>query len=149
MSATSKSPVKKIDLVIRYELDGEMEECVESMTVQFLADDNVAICSSSGIFSDFRLLFGDHAIVTPLPSGQYELVGVVHPSPMRHFESSGNGSRPFPTKELLKVGGDWESELTLWTTHIPAAEFSDFCKRTELYFSPETEIFSGISSICL
>jgi hypothetical protein len=149
MSATSKSPVHEIDLVIRYELDGEMEECFESMTVQFLSDDKIAICSSSGIFSDFRLLFGDHAMVTPLPSGQYELVGVVHPSPMRHFESSGGGSGVFPTAELLKIGGDWESELMSWTTHIPAFEFSDFCKRTGLDFSPETEIFSGISSILL
>ena len=149
MSATSKSPVQEIDLVIRYEFDGEMEEGVERMTVQFLSDEKVAICSSSGIFSDFRLLFGDHAIVTSLPSGQYELVGVVHPSPMRHFETSGGGSGAFPTQELLTIGGDWESELMTWTTHIPAAEFSDFCKRTGLHFSPETEIFSGISSILL
>jgi hypothetical protein len=149
MSATSKSPEQEIDLVIRYELDGEMEESVESMTVQFLSDDKVAICSSSGIFSDFRLLFGDHAIVTPLSTGEYELVGVVHPSPMRHFETSGGGSGAFPTAELLKIGGEWESELMMWTTHIPAAEFSEFCEQTGLRFSPETEIFSGISSILI
>jgi hypothetical protein len=103
--------------------------------------------SSSGIFEDFRILFGDRIVVTPLSDGKYELVGIQHPSPMRHFETSGRGKGPFPTDELNRVGGEWESELMYWTTHIPAAEFDTFCARTGLTFPASTEIFSGLSSL--
>lgn len=149
MTASRQSTVRRIELVIKFLLDGEPECAVQQLPVQFVAEDTAVVMWSSGIFDDFRLLFGDRIIVTPLPDGKYELVGIQHPSPMRHFESAGGGQGAFPGKELNSIGGEWESELMTWTTHIPAAEFDAFCAKTGLEFHPSTEIFSGISSILL
>lgn len=149
MSASPKSTVRRIELVTQYLLDGEPECCVQYIQVQFLSDDTAVAMQSSGILADFRIFFGDRIVVTQLPDGKYELVGIQHPSPMRHFESTGGGKVPFPKDELNRIGGDWESELKYWTTHIPAAEFDAFCARTGLAFHASTEIFSGISSILL
>lgn len=149
MSATTQSTVRRIELVTEYELDGEWESFCQLLSVQFLSPDTAVVVSSSGILADFRLLFGDHLVVTPLPDGRFNLVGVQHPSPMRHFESDGGGNAPFPSQELHRIGGEWESELMSWTTHIPAAELEAFCERTGLVFPPSTEVFSGLSSILL
>lgn len=149
MSASAQSTTRTIDLVTRYELDGETECHVQRLDVRFLTDDTAVSMRSSGIFEDFRILFGDWVVVSPLPDGKYELVGIQHPSPMRHFESSGGLKPPFPTEALNRIGGEWESELMYWTTHIPAAEFDCFCTSTGLEFPVSTEIFSGLSSILL
>lgn len=148
MSASTQSTVRRIELVTEYELDGEWENCGQPLSVQFISPNTAVVVSSSGIFEDFRLLYGDYLVVTPLPDGRFKLVGVQHPSPMRHFESSG-GSGPFPSEELHRIGGTWESELMSWTTHIPAADLEVFCERTGLMFPLETEVFSGLSSILL
>lgn len=149
MSASTQSTVRRIELVTEYELDGEWENYGQQLSVQFLSPDTAVVVSSSGILDDFRLLYGDYLVVSPLAEGRFKLVGVQHPSPMRHFESSGGGSEAFPSEELHRIGGEWESELMSWTTHIPAAEFDSFCERTGLVFSSSTEIFSGLSSILL
>lgn len=149
MTASTQSTVRQIELVTDYELDGEWESFVQQLSVQFLSPDTAVVFSSSGIFDDFRLLYGDHMVVSPLPDGQFKLVGIKHPSPMRHFESSGGVDGPFPTEELHRIGGEWELELMTWTTHIPAAELDVFCERTGLKFHSATEIFSGLSSILL
>jgi hypothetical protein len=149
MSASTKSTVRRIELVTKYEIDGEPECCVQNLPVQFLAHDTAVVMQSSGIFEDFRILFGDRIVVLQLQDGKYELIGIQHPSPMRHFESTGGGNNPFPEEELNHIGGEWESELMYWTTHIPAAEFDAFCARTALKFDATTEIFSGLSSIFL
>ena len=146
MSASIHSTTRQIDLVTRYEFDGEPECQIQHLTVQFLSDDTAAVISSSGILEDFRLLFGDRIVVAPLPDGQYELVGIQHPSPMRHFDSAGGGDAAFPTAVLNRMGGEWESELMYWTTHIPADQFDAFCAETGLVFPPSAEIFSGLSS---
>ena len=104
-----------------------MEHHVQRLHVQFLTEDTAVVMLSSGILEDFRLLFGDRVVVSPLADGKYELVGIQHPSPMRHFESDGGGNAKFPTEALNRIGGEWESELMYWTTHIPAAEFDAFC----------------------
>lgn len=147
MSASTQSTTRKIELVARYALDDEPECDVQQLSVQFLSSDTAIIMWSSGVFDDFRYLFGDRIVVSPLPAGKYELVGIQYPSPMRHFESDGGGKGPFPTAVLNQIGGEWESELMYWTTHIPAAEFDSFCAQTGLVFPTSTEIFSGISSI--
>lgn len=149
MSATIQTTQRTIELRIRYELDGEPECNEQSILVQFMDHESAVVMSSSGIFDDFCLLFGDHIVVTSAPDGKYELVGIQHPSPMRHFESSGGSKGPFPTEELHRIGGEWEEELMIWTTHIPAEEFDGFCERTGLVFPTSTEVFSGISSILL
>lgn len=149
MSASSHSPTRSIDLVIRYELDGEPECQIQQLAVQFLSDEMAVVMSSSGLFEDFRLLFGDPIVVSLLPDGHYELVGIQHPSPMRHFESAGGGDTAFPTEALNRIGGEWESELMFWTTHIPAAELEAFCADTGLVFPRSTEIFSGLASLPL
>lgn len=122
---------------------------MQRLEVKFLTDDTAVVMLSSGIFEDFRLLFGDWIVVSPLPDGKFELVGIQHPSPMRHFESSCGCSATFPTEQLHRIGGEWESELMYWTTHIPAAEFDAFCASTGLKFPSSTEIYSGLSSILL
>ena len=149
MTASIHSKFRCIELVTKYELDGEQEHYVQNLSVQFLTQDTAAVVRSSGILDDFRLLFGERIVISPLPSGQFELDGIVHPSPMRHFESKGVGNMPFPAEELHRIGGDWETELMCWITHIPAAEFDNFCERTGLVFPSSSEIFSGISSIPL
>lgn len=149
MPASLQSTVRRIELVTQYVLDGEPEYDIQQLPVQFLSGDTAVVMQSSGILSDFRVLFGDRIVVTQLPEGRYELVGIQHPSPMRHFESTGGGHEPFPKEELNRMGGEWESELTCWTTHVPAAEYDAFCARTGLEFQASTEIFSGISSILL
>jgi hypothetical protein len=149
MTASTQSTVRQIELVTDYELDGEWESCVQQLSVQFLSTDTAVVFSSSGIFDDFRLLYGDHIVVSSLPDERFKLVGVEHPSPMRHFESAGGGNGPFPTEELHRIGGEWESELMCWTTHIPTAELDAFCERTGLRFHSSTEVFSGLSSILL
>lgn len=149
MSASAQSTTRTIDLVTRYELDGEPECHVQRLDVRFLTDNTAVLMLSSGIFEDFRILFGDWVVVSPLPDGKYELVGIQHPSPMRHFESPGGAQTPFPSEALHRIGGEWESELMYWTTHIPAAEFDFFCTSTGLEFPVSTEIFSGLSSILL
>lgn len=149
MSASSQSTQSSIELVIKYALDGESGCDEQSLDVQFIDNESAVVMSSSGLFDDFRLLFGDRIVVSNLPDGKYELVGLQHPSPMRHFETSGGGKGPFPTEELHRIGGEWEMELMYWTTHIPANEFDAFCKRTGLIFSPSSEIFSGLSSLLL
>lgn len=149
MSASTQSTVLRIELVTEYEMDGEWECHGQQLSVQFLSPDTAAVISSSGILEDFRLLYGDCLVVAPLPDGRFKLVGVHHPSPMRHFESSGGGSGVFPSDELHRIGGEWESELMSWTTHIPAAELDSFCERTGLVFPSSTEVFSGLSSISL
>lgn len=145
MSAT---PFPEITLHIRYELDGEPVEVTQDVECNFLAPERILITSSSCMLDDYRLLFGDEAVVTPLESGNYELVGVVHPSKMRHFESEG-GPGDFPTAELHKIGGEWEHELMYWLTHIPADQFDNFCASTGRSFPPNTETFSGINSLPL
>ncbi len=147
MSASSQSSTRSIDLVTQYEFDGEPECQIQRLNVLFLSDDTAVVASSLGILEDFRLMFGDRIILSPLPDGKYELVGVQHPSPMRHFESAGGGNAAFPTEALNRLGGEWESELMLWVTHIPTAEFDAFCTETGLVFPPSTEIFSGLSSL--
>lgn len=149
MSASRKSTVRRIELVTEYELDGEWESHCQQLSVQFLSAETAVVVSSSGVLEDFRLLYGDHLVVTPLPEGRFKLVGVQHPSPMRHFKSSGGGQGAFPSEELHRIGGEWESELMSWTAHIPAAEFDSFCTRTGLVFPSTTEVFSGLSSILL
>lgn len=143
MSATRFT---EITLRIRYELDGEPIEVIQDVECRFLAPDRILLTSSSFMLDDYRLLFGDEAVVTPLESGDYELVGVVHPSKMRHFKSEG-GRGEFPTAELHKVGGEWESELMLWLTHIPADQFENFCASTGRSFLLNTETFSGSAGI--
>jgi len=145
MSAT---PCTEISLHIHYELDGELVEVIQEVECNFIAPDSILVTSSSFMFDDYRLLYGDEAVVTPLASGDYELVGVVYPSAMRHFESNG-GPGDFPTAELHKVGGEWENELMYWLTHIPADKFDEFCAATGRFFPPKTETFSGINSIAL
>lgn len=147
MSASSHSTARSIDLVTRYEIDGDAECQTQRLNMLFLSNDTAVVASSSGILEDFRLLFGDRIVVSPLPDGKYELVGIQHPSPMRHFESAGGGNTAFPTETLNRLGGEWESELMFWVTHIPAAEFDTFCTETGLVFPPSTEIFSGLSSL--
>jgi len=44
---------------------------------------------SSGMFEDFRILFGNQIAVTLLADGWFKVVDVEQPSPMRHFEPSG------------------------------------------------------------
>jgi hypothetical protein len=149
MSASAQSTTRPIDLVTRYELDGELECHVQRLHVQFLTDDTAVVMQSSGILEDFRILFGDRVVVSPLADGKYELVGIQHPSPMRHFELAGGGDAAFPTEALNRIGGEWESELMYWTTHIPAADFNAFCASTGLAFPVSSEIFSGLSSIVL
>ena len=149
MTASTQSTVRQIELVTDYELDGEWESCVQQLSVQFLSPDTAVMVSSSDILDDFRLLYGDQMVVSPLPDGRFKLVGVEHPSPMRHFESSGGGNGQFPTEELHRIGGEWESELMSWTTHIPTAELDAFCEITGLRFQSSTEVFSGLSSILL
>lgn len=149
MSASTQSTVSRIELVTEYELDGEWERYGQQLSVQFVSRDTAVVVSSSGTLEDFRLLYGDYLVVTPLPDGRFQLVGVQHPSPMRHFESAGEGGGPFPSDELHRIGGTWESELMSWTTHIPAADLEAFCERTGLMFPLETEVFSGLSSILL
>lgn len=149
MSASTQSSVCRIELVTEYELDGEWDSHCQQLSVQFLSPDTAVVVSSSGILEDFRLLYGDYLVLSPLPEGRFKLVGVQHPSPMRHFESSGEGQGAFPSEELHRIGGEWESELMSWTTHIPAAEFDSFCARTGLVFPSSTEVFSGLSSILL
>lgn len=149
MSASLQSTVRRIELVTQYVLEGELECSVQQLPVQFLSGDTAVVMQSSGVLSDFRILFGDRIVVTSLPDGRYELVGIEHPSPMRHFESTGGGTGAFPKDELNRIGGEWESELMYGTTHIPAAEFAGFCARTGLEFHASTDIFSGISSILL
>ncbi len=68
---------------------------------------------------------------------------------MRHFESDGGGNAKFPTEALNRIGGEWESELMYWMTHIPAAEFDAFCAGTGLAFPVASEIYSGLSSALL
>lgn len=149
MSASTQSTVRRIELVTEYELDGEWESHNQWLSVQFIGLDTAVVVCSSGILEDFRLLYGDFLVVSQLPEGRFKLVGVQHPSPMRHFESSGGGDGPFPSEELHRIGGEWESELTCWTTHIPAAEFDAFCENTGRTFPPKSEVFSGLSSILL
>lgn len=149
MSASAHSTTRTIDLLTRFELDGEPECHVQSLVVKFLTDDTAVAMGSSGIVEDFRILLGDRIVVSQLPDGQYELVGIQHPSPMRHFETSGGGDAAFPTEALHRIGGEWELELMYWITHIPAAEFDAFCSATGLEFPASTEIFSGLSSILL
>jgi hypothetical protein len=149
MTASTQSTVRQIELVTDYELDGEWESCVQQLSVQFLSTDTAVVFSSSGVLDDYRLLYGDRMVVSPLPDGRFNLVGVEHPSPMRHFESSGGGDGAFPSEALHRIGGEWESELMSWTTHIPAAELDAFCERTGLEFHSSTEVFSGLSSILL
>ena len=149
MSASVQSTTRPIDLVTQFELDGELERHIQRLHVQFLTEDTAVVMLSSGILEDFRLLFGDRVVVSPLEEGKYELVGIQHPSPMRHFESDGGGNAKFPTEALHRIGGDWESELMYWTTHIPAAEFDAFCASTGLAFPLASEIFSGLSSALL
>lgn len=149
MSASAQSTTRPIDLVTQFELDGELEHHIQRLHVQFLAEDTAVVMLSSGILEDFRVLFGDRVVVSPLADGKYELVGIQHPSPMRHFESAGGGNAVFPTEALHRIGGDWESELMSWTTHIPAAEFDAFCASTGLEFPVTSEIFSGLSSVLL
>lgn len=149
MSASTQSTIRRIELVTEYELDGEFESHNQRLSVQFIGLDTAVVVSSSGILEEFRLLYGDYLAVSPLPDGRLNLVGVQHPSPMRHFETTGGGSGPFPSEELHRVGGEWESELTSWMTHIPAAEFDAFCEKTGWTFPPTSEVFSGLSSILL
>ncbi len=149
MSASAQSTTRAIDLVTRFELDGELENHVQRLHVQFLTEDTAVVMLSSGILEDFRILFGDRVVVSPLADGTYELVGIQHPSPMRHFESAGGGNAKFPTEALHRIGGEWESELMSWTSHIPAAEFDAFCARTGLAFPVASEIYSGLSSVLL
>lgn len=149
MSASTQSTARRIELVTEYELDGEWESYHQKLSVQFVSSDTAVVVSSSGILEDFRLLYGDYLVVSPQPDGGFKLVGVQHPSPMRHFETSGGGDGPFPSEELHRIGGEWESELTSWTTHIPAAEFDVFCEKTGRTFPPTSEVFSGLSSILL
>ena len=149
MSASSQSTTRAIELMTRFELDGEMEHHIQRLHVQFLTEDAAVVMLSSGILEDFRLLFGDRVVVSPLADGKYELVGIQHPSPMRHFESAGGGNAKFPTEALNRIGGEWESELMSWTTHIPAAEFDAFCASTGLAFPDASEIFSGLSNVLL
>jgi hypothetical protein len=149
MTASTQSTIRRIELVTDYELDGEWENYAQQLHVQFLSPDTAVVVSSSGILDDFRLLYGDQVVVSPLPDGRFKLVGVEHPSPMRHFESAGGGNGPFPTEELHRIGGEWESELMSWMTHIPSAELDAFCEKTGLRFHSSTEVFSGLSSILL
>ena len=149
MSASAQSTTRAIELMTRFELDGEMEHHVQRLHVQFLTEDTAVVMLSSGILEDFRLLFGDRVVVSPLADGKYELVGIQHPSPMRHFESDGGGNAKFPTEALNRIGGEWESELMYWMTHIPAAEFDAFCAGTGLAFPVASEIYSGLSSALL
>lgn len=140
------SAIQRICLRIRYELDGESVDGVQELEGIFTPPDRFLSTSSSFLFDDYRLLYGDEAVVTPLASGEYELVGVVYPSKMRHFESDG-GSGSFPTAELHAVGGEWEYELMYWLTHIPADRFGDFCAKTGRSFPKESEVFSGMNDI--
>lgn len=149
MSASAQSTTRAIELMTRFELDGEMEHHVQRLHVQFLTEDTAVVMLSSGILEDFRLLFGDRVVVSRLADGAYELVGIEHPSPMRHFESAGGDNAKFPTEAIHRIGGDWELELMSWTTHIPAAELDAFCASTGLAFPVASEIFSGLSSVLL
>ncbi len=146
--ASTQSTVRQIELVTDYELDGECESYAQHLYFQFLSPDTAVVVSSSGIFDDFRLLYGDHMVVSLLPDGRFNLVGVEHPSPMRHFESSG-GDGAFPSEALHWIDGEWESELMSWTTHIQANELDAFCERTKLEFHSSTEVFSGLTSVLL
>lgn len=69
---------RKIILQIRHELDGEPVEVIQDVECNFIAPDRILVISSSFTFDDYRLLYGDEAVVTPLASGDYELVGVVY-----------------------------------------------------------------------
>lgn len=149
MSASTQSTVRRIALVTEYEIDGEWESNNQQLSVQFVSSDTAVVVCSSGILEDFRFLYGDYLVVSPQLGGGFKLVGVQHPSPMRHFESSGGGDGQFPSEELHRIGGNWESELMSWTTHVPAAEFDGFCEKFGLTFSPSSEVFSGLSSILL
>ena len=149
MSASVQSNIQCIELVTEYILDGEPERTVQRLAVQFMSDQTAIIMASSGILEDFRLLFGDAIVVSSRADGAYDLVGVQHPSPMRHFESDGAPEGPFPTERLHRIGGMWESALNTWVTHIPTADYSSFCAKTGLVFHPETEIFSGLYSLPL
>lgn len=149
MSASVQSNIQRIELVIEYVLDGEPERMVQRLAVQFMSDQTAIIMASSGSLEEFRLLFGDAIVVSSRTDGAYDLVGVEHPSHMRHFESEGAPEGPFPTEQLQRIGGTWESELNTWVTHIPTADFSSFCATTGLVFPLETEIFSGLSSLPL
>lgn len=149
MSASVQSNIQRIELVTEYMLDGEPECTVQNLAVQFLSDNTAVVMASSGMLEDFRLLFGDAIVVSPCADGTYDLVGVQHPSPMRHFESDGHPAGPFPEASLHRIGGTWESELMSWITHVPAKDYSAFCAQTGLVFHPATEIFSGLSSLLL
>lgn len=149
MSASAQSSACRIELVTEYELEGEWECHIQALSVQFMSPDTAVVLSSSGLLEDFRLLYGDYIEVSRRSDGRYQLVGVQHPSPMRHFESAGEGKGEFPSEELHRVGGDWEMELMAWTTHIPAAEFDSFCAKTGRKFPESQEIFSGLSSVLL
>ncbi len=96
------------------------------LPVQFLSKDKAVAMLSSGVLEDLHILFGGWIVVTPLADGRFELVGVEHPSPMRHFESSGGENSSFPTEEQHRIGDERENELMYWTTHIPGAEFDGF-----------------------
>lgn len=149
MSASVQSNIQRIELVIEYVLDGEPERTVQNLSVQFLSDQPAIIMASSGILEDYRLLFGDAIVVSSRADGAYDLVGLQHPSPMRHFESDGAPVGPFPTEQLHRIGGAWESELNTRVTHIPTADHGSFCAKTGLVFHPATEIFGGISNLLL
>lgn len=149
MSASVQSNIQRIELVIEYVLDGEPERTVQKLSVQFMSDQTAIIMASSGILEDFRLLFGDAIVVSSRADGAYDLVGVQHPSPVRHFESDGAPVGPFPTEQLQRIGGTWESELNTWVTHIPTADYGSFCAKNGLVFHPGKEVFSGLSSLLL
>lgn len=147
MTASTRSTIRRIEILIEYEFDGEPERGVQSLNVQFVDAETIAIIQSSGILDDFRLLFGDRAIVKSLPNGQYQYIGLIEPSPMRHFNVDGGCKGSFPSEYLQRIGGDWESKLMSWTVHIPTTEFDAFCARHALSFQASDEIFSGISCI--
>lgn len=103
MTASTQSTIRRIEILIEYEFDGEPERGMQSLNVQFLDAETIAIIQSSGISDDFRLLFGDRAIVKSLPNGQgqYQYIGLIEPSLMRHFNVDGGCKGPFHRKTCI------------------------------------------------
>ena len=135
----------EICLTICYRLEDEEVEDVQLLRVTPVAPERFLLKQSSGLFSEYKVFFGDEIVVQSLGGNQYLLLAVIEPSTMRHFFFMGSGSPTALTTGLHELGGEWECEMGgLTTFHIPRDQVEDFSRRFGINPKSGSEMFSGV-----
>ena len=157
MPLNHREPI--FDAKIWFEFDGDEE--FEVLRVEALARDRLKILESTGIFSGYKLYFGDEIEVESMGMTEYRLKSVIQPSAYVHFFSvcgipkHADKTTEKPTlgrfldeagftKALHELNGEWECDMVgLLTVHCPRSNLQLLEERTGWSFAGASEEISG------